>query len=212
MRSDFYPEVLPSRQKKLWGAFSKEGPALKKAGFYLAGGTALALQIGHRQSVDFDFFSRAKGISVEVRKWLESSFPKVILRETDPNTVHADIGSIKVSFIGGYSYPLVRPLVSLDGISLAHTTEIGLMKLLAITHRAVVRDYIDLAAIIGRYITLSELLELAQKKYGAGFNPMLSIRALASFEDLDAEWPAIFDKNLERNWKSILKKAVREIL
>lgn len=63
-------EVLPEGQRYVWDLLQKQGALLRPLGFYLAGGTALALQIGHRQSADFDFFSQRPDISEAVTEWL----------------------------------------------------------------------------------------------------------------------------------------------
>ncbi len=101
------------------------------------------------------------------------------------------------------------PQKKLSGIPVAHLADIGLMKLLAITHRATLRDYIDLAALFQERIVLKELLTAGKRKYGGNFNPMIYLRALVSFEDLDQEMPVMIDKNLESSWQSILREAVK---
>ena len=83
------------------------------------------------------------------------------------------------------------------------------MKLLALTHRATVRDYIDLAAILKSGISLEHLLKIAPKKYGRSVDPMMFVRALVSFDDLDYEMPSMFDLTLKKRWKFLLKEAVK---
>lgn len=202
-------EVLPEGQRTVWDLLQKQGALLRPLGFYLAGGTALALQIGHRQSADFDFFSQRPDISEAVTEWL-LRFPGAVLRERDAHTVHGELGGVKMSWIGNYRYPLVEECVVFGDVPAASVLEIGLMKLLAITHRATLRDYLDLAAIIRDSVPLSKLLEAAGKKYGPGFNGMIYLKALVSFEDVDPEMPVLLDKTLAGSWQQILTKAVRE--
>lgn len=201
--------VLPKSQAALWNFFSSHSDVLGRCGFYLAGGTALALQIGHRQSVDFDFFSQKPALGSKVSQWLKS-YPNVFLRDYDPNTVHAEFRKIKVSFIGAYEYPLVTRAVNADGLRLASIVDIGLMKLLAITHRAALRDYIDLAAIIRDHVSLPKLLELSPRKYGKKFNRMIPLKALVSYDDLDQEMPKLLDRTLAKKWQAILTQAVKQ--
>lgn len=182
---------------------------LGKLDYYLAGGTALALQIGHRQSVDFDFFSQRSAIGGATEAWLEP-WPGVRFREIDSHTVHAELYKVKLSFIGNYKYRLVKTPVTMGKIKLASITDIGLMKLLAITHRATLRDYIDLAAIIRDHVGLDTLLFSSRRKYGVSFNPMIPLRALISFEDIGDEAPMLIDKSLKNSWKNILRYAVRK--
>lgn len=208
--SKIHLNIFPKSQLKIWKHFQKDPSSLSKNGFFLAGGTALALQIGHRQSVDFDFFSCSKDAGILIYEWLET-LPSFVLRDRDANTVHGEIEGVKVSFIGGYKYPNVSPLVKFDGVLLASILDIGLMKLLALTHRATLRDYLDLAAIFQGPIALRELLEAVPQKYGKSFNSMTVLRALVSFDDIDQEVPSLLDKKLIRSWQKTLKKSVRDV-
>lgn len=205
-----YSSILPVSQRKLWSLFQRQAEALSRFGYYLAGGTALTLQIGHRRSVDFDFFSRRLGIARDTLNWI-NKFSNPVVREMDPNTLHLDIQGVKVSFIGAYKYRCVQKCVTQGKIPLAGMKDIGTMKLLAITHRAVLRDYVDLAAIIRNHIALSDLLKASLKKYGKSFNALIPLKALVSFEDLEPEMPHLFDLDLKKNWKKILIRAVQEI-
>lgn len=84
------------------------------------------------------------------------------------------------------------------------------MKLLAITHRATLRDYLDLAAILRDRIRLPELLAASGKKYGSKFNVMICLKALVSFEDVEPEEPPLLDPSLRNSWQKILTEAVKE--
>ena len=209
--SELHLEVLPRTQLQFWGKLQSRFLILKQLGYYLAGGTALALQLGHRQSVDFDFFSNQAAIASKTHQWLEQ-FPQLILRDRDQHTIHAEVQGIKISFIGNYRYSLIEKPVKAESVLLASVLDVALMKLLAITHRATLRDYLDLAAILKARIPLDRILELSQKKYGKEFNPMIPIKALLSFEDIDMEKPVLIDKSLGKEWKTILSKAVFKTL
>jgi len=204
-------EALPENQKRLWSKLQPHSAFLEKFGFYLAGGTALSLQIVHRQSLDFDFFSQKMKIAEALRQWLEENFKGLVLREMDAHTVHAEINQIRISFIGGYKYPLVAEPVRLQQIKTASVMDIAAMKLLAISHRATLRDYLDLAAIIRDHVPLSKLLEMSRQKYGENFNIMVPLKALVSFQDIEMEDPVLLDKTLANSWQATLKQAVREI-
>lgn len=182
---------------------------LNELDFYLAGGSALALQIAHRQSVDLDFFTQTKDIAERVFDWLRE-IPGFTAREMNAQTIHGDIGGVKISMIGGYKYPLIEDTVLADGIRLASMRDIGAMKLLAITHRAALRDYIDLAVIIRDYLSLEALLEANTKKHGAAFDAMIPLRALVAFEDIDSELPRLLDTTLADSWQKIITDAVKQ--
>ncbi|MDO8468784.1 MAG: nucleotidyl transferase AbiEii/AbiGii toxin family protein [Candidatus Peribacter sp.] len=205
--SDLHLEILRQPQRELWDVFQRESTLIRSQGFYLAGGTALALQLGHRESQDFDFFSQSTDIE-PMRAWLDR-FPGLLIRDTDARTIHAEITGVKVSFIAGYRYPLVSPSVTAGSIEMADIVDIALMKMLAITHRATLRDYIDLAAILRDRLSLKQLMEMSTRKYGATFNVMLSLRSMVHFEDVDEEMPVMLDHSLGASWKDILRDAVR---
>jgi len=208
MTSDFHFHILPSHQKEVLKRLISVSDILHSRGFYLAGGTALALQIGHRQSYDFDFFTQQKSISKKMYESVSPLFDSLQIRMQDEHTLHVEANTVKLSFIGNYSYRVVEIPLEYKGVRIARITDIGLMKLLAITHRATLRDYIDLAAII-QIMPLSELLHQIPKKYGASFNQFVILKALVSFDDLDDEMPVVIDKELEKNWKGILESAVQ---
>ena len=210
MRSDVHYEVLPPLQRAVWRSLRSGAKRLERWGFYLAGGTGLALHLGHRQSVDFDFFSRGAGTASQIHDWLRP-LHGFVLREIDESTLHAEFGKVKVSFIAAYKYPLVGKIAIIQGIRLASVVDIALMKLISITHRATLRDYIDLAAVVRAGVALGRLLDLSRGKYGDNFNVMVPLRALVSFQDLEPEKPVLLDKGLERYWQKILQDAVRQV-
>lgn len=203
-------EILSAAQKEVWQALVKHSQQLSAVGFYLAGGTALSLQIGHRYSADFDFFSPQRDTTAQILSWIET-LSAWQLRDQDSVTIHGESLGVKISMIGGYKFITVDELVTtLDKVNLASVREIGAMKLLSITHRAVIRDYLDLAVIIRDHAGLDDLLGMATKKYGAKFNRLIPLRALVSFDDVIGEWPALLDGTIRHSWQTILRQAVKE--
>jgi hypothetical protein len=93
---------------------------------------------------------------------------------------------------------------------MADITDIALMKMLAITHRATMRDYIDLAAIVRDHCSLVSLIDKSTQKYGNTFNVALCLRAMVHFSDLDQEAPVLLDPSLADAWKDILRGAVAD--
>lgn len=207
--SDLHLEVLRQPQQILWSTLQKESARIHARGFYLAGGTALALAIGHRESEDFDFFSQTSDIE-PIRAWIET-MAGVIIRDANADTIHAEIAGVKVSFIAGYRYPLLSPPVVAGTLEIADIVDIALMKMLAITHRATIRDYLDLAIILRDHCPLEQLLTKSVEKYGENFNTMLCLRALVHFDDIDNEMPVLLDESLDTTWREILRDAVKKI-
>ena len=147
--------------------------------FYLAGGTALALQIGHRISVDFDFFSE-----IEIKSSLLSKIKQVfidnevVVSVNDSGELTVFIDGIKVTFLY-YPFPLLLPLVVHENISLLSTKEIAATKLYTIGRRGSYKDYIDLYFIlVGKHASLEEIIALAKKKYRSYFNERQSLEQL----------------------------------
>ncbi|MBI5934710.1 MAG: nucleotidyl transferase AbiEii/AbiGii toxin family protein [Chloroflexi bacterium] len=134
------------------------------AKFYLAGGTALSLQLGHRLSVDLDFFSPTEDIP-SIRPALEralTAFDSTLADSAWGNLVYL-ARNVRVGFYG-YGYPLVAPLVEAQGARLASIEDIALMKLDALLSRAARKDFYDLYFICQK-ITLRQALDLALQKY-----------------------------------------------
>jgi hypothetical protein len=202
--------VLPDAQQTVWRVLVQRAAAFLNGGYYLAGGTALALQLGHRQSVDFDFFSQQPGLAGTMEEVLQP-IPGFLVRDIEPDTLHAEIGGVKLSFIGAYRYPLLEQPLDVEGMRLAGLLDIGVMKLLALSHRATPRDYIDLAAILRAGCTLPDLLAACNRKYGDAFNPMVPLRALVSFQDIEGETPTMLDVQLASSWQDVLRSAVRAV-
>ena len=134
--------------------------------FYLAGGTALALQIGHRISYDLDFFSATNRLGMSERAALARQVQRIepctIRRESD-SELYATVMGVEVSFIYQH-HPLLFPTIDIGGIQAAQSIDIGLMKLSAIKDRGTRRDFVDLYAL--RHIApLKTLFQIVPQKY-----------------------------------------------
>lgn len=153
-------------------------------GFYLAGGTGLALHIGHRDSIDFDFFKEGNFDTTLLKKEVERAFinHEVVFTQEEKNTLSCVIeGSVQVSFFG-IVYPLQAPLVETDYFAVASIADIGCMKLAAITSRSVEKDYVDLYFIL-QSISLAELIALCRIKYPT-LDSALILKSLGYFDDI----------------------------
>lgn len=154
--------------------------------FYLAGGTALALQIGHRVSVDFDFFQRkpiSKGMLSRIKEVFKGFNIEIIVNQPQQLTVL--INGVNVSFIE-YPFPMTSILVDYSGIKMAPCSEIAVMKVYAIGRRATLKDYIDLYFIIkNKILDLKNLINLSEKKYGREFNTRLFLEQLVYSKDIE---------------------------
>ncbi len=161
--------------------------------FYLAGGTALALQLGHRISVDFDLFSPGCGLTEPERRAIIESLQELdagLKVDTEEDqTLKVLLDGIAVSF---FHYPnalIVPSSLSIGDLALASLDDIGLMKLAAIIGRGHRRDFIDLYFIL-KTRSLEDLLEKGACKFPAARDFTLQAsRALAYFADADRDRP-----------------------
>lgn len=192
----FTKTLLPDtfRAIKLISGF----PEIQKA--YLAGGTSLALQIGHRVSVDLDFFTQEEFNETLLSEEL-IKIPDFTQNGTAKWTVWGTIAKTKFSMFY-YKYPLLESTISFEGIQLAGLSDIAAMKIHAIEDRGTKRDFIDVY-FLSKKFSLEEMLEFYQKKYGVLEDHLYAIlRSLDYFED--AEQETIMPTMLtEVNWEEV---------
>lgn len=153
--------------------------------FYLAGGTALALQIGHRKSFDFDLFSQGP-IPSTLFDEAKGGFPKspiaLAVNNRDELTVFVD--GVKVSFLS-YPFPVVLPFIEYKEKKLLAAEEIAATKAYSIGRRGSFKDYVDLYFVLSEAIaSLKEIIALAEKKYHSEFNARLFLEQLLYTEDI----------------------------
>ncbi len=180
----FRVDVLPKSQQLLW---TELGQIPER--FVLYGGTAVALHLGHRQSVDFDFFgfeSFAPGVLYQAIPFLSGA---EILQQ-GPSTLTCLIdrnGPIKVSFFGVPKISRVaRPHISADiGLRIASKIDLAGTKAAVVQQRSESKDYIDLDALMTSGIDLASALSAASFIYGKSFNPQITLKALSYFGDGD---------------------------
>ncbi len=179
--------------------------------FYLAGGTALALQIGHRDSVDFDFFTEKSFDTEKLENKINKVFSgyKIKISQKEPNTLSVTIDSeVNLSFIS-YKYPLLNKLIKTKHLKLASIVDIGAMKLSAIISRSTIKDYVDLYYII-KNIGLEKLISSTEIKYPE-IDTNLILKSLVYFKDIKKE-PIDFKEDKEvklSEIKTFLKKSVQ---
>lgn len=155
----------------------------------LVGGTSLALQIGHRKSVDIDLFGKISADNITIAKELDKIGNVTILKKSQNINIYL-INNIKVDIVN-YHYPWVDKKIITDGIVLASNKDIAAMKLAAITGRGTKKDFIDLFFILKKY-NLAEILSFYKKKYHDG-SEFLVLKSLLYFEDAEKnETPEMF--------------------
>jgi hypothetical protein len=184
MANEFEPQlsILPPHQHRLWPELSEVPRA-----FVLCGGTAIALQLGHRASLDFDFLA---GEAFDPNT-LYGQVPfltgsQVTQKSASTLTCIVDRGgAVQVSFFGVPGIRLIiPPLIAPDtGLRVASLLDLSGMKAAAVQKRAEAKDYVDLDAIMDAGIELPTALAAARALYGAAFNPELTLKSLCFFGD-----------------------------
>lgn len=155
----------------------------------MAGGTGLALQLGHRVSVDFDFFTDRSFEAQRLIQQLAALSCGFQLERSAPGTILGFVGETKFS-IFEYHYPLLKPAIRFMDVALASITDIAAMKLAAIADRGSRRDFIDLYVIaaLEKHVSLEEVFALYDEKFRVLHqNKLHLLKSLGYFEDAEKE-------------------------
>ncbi len=155
-----------------------------KRGFYLVGGTAIALQLGHRRSIDFDLFTSGKIKRLALRRAAEQSGFSFALLGEDVDQIHFILNQVKVTFFA-YPYPVEHPVILDDVISMPSLLSLAAMKGFALGRRAKWKDYVDLCFLVRDHFSVSEIACEAHRLFGDSFSDRLFRGQLAYHKDID---------------------------
>lgn len=199
----WHPNVIPASTES---ALSALRDAKLLDSFYLAGGTALALQYGHRLSLDLDFFSREhfeeEGLLARLK-----DLPGFALVSKAPYTLHATVGNTKISLLG-YAYPLLHSTNPFLGVAVADSRDLACMKVSAIASRGTKRDFIDLYEAAKR-LGLAKILTLFDTKFaGTNYSRLHLLKSLTFFAD--AEKDPMPHMLIELDWDQVKRFFLRE--
>ncbi len=206
-KPDLHLEVLVAAQRRVLDLVAS---FVTPRGFFLAGGTGLALQLGHRESHDFDWFRRATFDPVDLRHDLDKILPTTEVSSA-PGTLHVLGDGARLTFLA-YDYPeLESPLIVTEpSFEIASLDDLGAMKLAALLQRGERKDLYDLDALLLDRRSLAELLAAFERKYSFD-NTASLLRALTYFDDAETSpEPRLLDPRL--SWdrtRSRLEEAVR---
>lgn len=200
-----HKEILSKKTKRF---LDEIGKSKILRNFYLAGGTALALQIGHRKSIDLDWFSKKPFSTKELKKELRK-LGKLKINEEKKDTLNCILDGIRLSFFE-YPYKVLFPFVSYGkGLKLANIKDIACMKIDAISSRESKKDFIDLYFLLKKF-SLEELLKLFDKKYkGIEYNHLHILKSLTYFEEVEREPMPIMIEKI--NWENVKKEIKKRI-
>ncbi len=180
-----------------WDTLGGEGKAflsrllsnMPVPGSYLAGGTALALILGHRESIDFDWFSPQDFDPAEIPRIL-SELGKVVVSDMQKGTFHGILDGVRLTWLH-YPNPLLADLIQTEempGLKLASLLDMGLMKWAAVSQRGARKDFIDLFMICNQKHSLDMMAELLPQKYPeVEINLYHMVKSLSFFDDAERE-------------------------
>ena len=174
-----HQEALTSELKGLWQKIKNFHE------FTLVGGTALALQLGHRVSVDFNLFSR-KELPTTLQRQIRSTFKgfsvKIVFKSK--NQINASVDGVTVTFFS-YPFPVFQRRLSWDGVKMLPTSTIAVMKAYALGRRATFKDYVDLYFILReKQSSLPSIIHTAENVYRDEFGARLFLEQLVYLKDV----------------------------
>ena len=171
----------------------------------LVRGTALALQIGHRLSVDLDLFGTIHSDEFEINNILGKNGPVKILNKTKNILIYL-VNGIKLDLVN-YPYPWLEKEISKDNLRLAGLKDIAAMKLSAITGRGTKKDFIDIFFLF-KFFPLATMLDFYHEKYPDG-SELLVLKSLTYFKDAEAETPPKMLHPID--WGEVKKRILKEV-
>lgn len=175
--------------------------------FYLVGGTALSLMIGHRKSIDLDLFTSNSFDTQELIDHLRLKY-KFELDYVSKNTVKGELRGVQLDFIT-HQYPLIEEVIEVEGFRIATSLEIAAMKLNAITSNGTrIKDFIDIA-FLSSYYTLNTMLKAYETKYKS--NKIIALKSLTYFSEINVYEPIIYLSQKPESW-SIIENRIIEMV
>jgi hypothetical protein len=172
-------DILTDRQKELLPYLARF-----KRSFYLVGGTAISLYLGHRRSIDFDLFSYSRLPKRDIWRKLDAiPYQKKRIAE-DTDQLHLYINEIKVTFFN-YPYQIERPVSLNKFINMPTLLSLAAMKAFALGRRAKWKDYVDLYYLVINHFSILEISEEAKRLYNDLFHDKLFREQLAFHKDID---------------------------
>ena len=176
------------------------------ADFFLVGGTALSLQIGHRISIDIDLFSKKSFDHNKLLEYLSVEYG-FVQDFIEKNTIKGQIKTTKTDLIT-HAYALVKELQTIEGIRMASLEDISAMKLNAVSGNGTrLKDFVDVA-FLSRYLSLTQMMEAYEHKY-ATRNPVMIAKSLLYYNDINFN-ESVQLMNAKYSWK-LIEKRLREM-
>lgn len=200
-------KCLPKHGQKVLS--SLKGIILKNH-FILAGGTALALQLGHRISVDLDFFTQSEFSTESILQEVQNLRLDPQLLQEERGTLTTLIEGVKVSMFY-YPYPFIEKIVNIKGVPIAGILDIASMKIIAISQRGAKRNFIDLYFIL-QNIPFWKIAQNMIERYGANrINPVLIGKSLVYFRDAENDPEPQYCRKAMPKWEVIKRFFIKNV-
>jgi len=201
-----YTQTLPPKTAKLLRLFTQKKPDFLSS-FYLSGGTALSLQLGHRESEDLDFFCKEQFVPELVEQQLHI-FGTLSETELAKGTVNTYLDGVKLQFLE-YPYRLLKPFVIWEEIPLSSIEDIACTKLQTVGMRGSKKDFIDLYFLL-QHASLNTLLDDTKKKYAeSDYSETHILKSLVYFDDADAQPMPRMHKDV--SWEQVKKTIIEAV-
>jgi predicted nucleotidyltransferase component of viral defense system len=172
----------------------------------LVGGTSLALQIGHRKSIDLDFFGKVDFEQVDINE-VFAGFESVNAIKKSKNINIFEINGVKVDFVN-YNYPWLQSLLLEDDLRLAQKKDIAAMKIAAITGRGSKKDFVDLFYLLNEF-SLEQIMEFYKQKY-IDASDFIALKSLSYFDDANQDLP--LDMLMDVSWKNVKERIRAQVI
>lgn len=206
MSNRFFLSTLPTKTARLMEVFQENKPDFLNF-FYLSGGTALSLQLGHRESEDLDFFCQKSFDPQQLQKVL-LKFGQLKQTELSEGTVNTFLNGVKLQFLE-YDYDLIKPTIKWKFFNLSSVEDIACTKLQTIGMRGSKKDFIDLYFLLTKH-SLEKLFELMKKKYGQiDYSKTHIMKSLVYFKD--AENQPMPRMHKEVAWNEVKKTMIKTV-
>lgn len=201
-----YTQTLPQNTAKLLKLFAQNKPDFLSS-FYLSGGTALSLQLGHRESEDLDFFNEKLFDPGTIEKQL-LSFGSLSETMLDRGTINTYLDGVKLQFLE-YPYKLLEPPTEWEGIKISSIIDIACSKLQTVGMRGSKKDFIDIYFLLQKF-SLASLLDYTKNKYSeSDYSETHILKSLVYFDDAnDQPMPRM---HKEVSWEQIKKVITEEV-
>jgi len=211
MKNSLYTDCLPEKGLNI---LARLKGIINEYHFVLAGGTALALQIGHRLSVDLDLFTQQEFSTETLFQGITKLGLKPEILQEERGTLTTVVGGVKISMFH-YPYPFIDNLVGFGGVSVSGVLDVAAMKVIAISQRGAKRDFIDLYFIL-QNVPFWKIAENMAERFGTErINPVHIGKTLVYFNDADDDPEPKYIVKKAVSWENIrifFKKNVKQMV